>query len=331
MKPLDRRHRSLPRSVSALVVIAVTALGIRSDAGTALAQSPQTAPAERRFEVASVKPALSPYELGLQAGKARASGEAVPAPMFGAQTLPGGRFTASMMTLKALIARAFDVKEYQIDGGPPWLTTDYFTITANAGADATADDINNMLKTLLAERFALRTHAGTREAPVHVLTLARSDGRLGSGLKRTSLECLQQIEERRKGAAAPARPPGPRTAADLPTTPTCGTTMMIGRSNGASTLLAGGVELKTLVTQLSNELSAPVIDRTELSGLFDITVEYTSERQMNGRTPGLDPSGTDAPPPTIAGAMQQLGLKLDKQVGPMPVVVVDAAEHPSPD
>jgi len=107
--------------------------------------------------------------------------------------------------------------------------------------------------------------------------------------------------------------------------------MMIGRSNGASTLLAGGVELKTLVTQLSNELSAPVIDRTELSGLFDITVEYTSERQMNGRTPGLDPSGTDAPPPTIAGAMQQLGLKLDKQVGPMPVVVVDAAEHPSPD
>ena len=106
----------------------------------------------------------------------------------------------------------------------------------------------------------------------------------------------------------------------------------MGRANGTSTLLAGGMELKSLVSQISNELSAPVVDRTALSGLFDITLEYMSERQIAGRTPGLDANGTDTAPLPIAGALlQQLGLRLEKQVGPLPVVVVDAAEHPTPD
>ena len=89
---------------------------------------------------------------------------------FGIQTQPGGRFTAGTSTLKQLIAEAFEVKDYQIDGGPPWLTTDYFDITANAGADATPADVKAMLRTLLAERFGLRTRSDTRQAPVYVLT-----------------------------------------------------------------------------------------------------------------------------------------------------------------
>ena len=97
-------------------------------------------------------------------------------------------------------------------------------------------------------------------------------------------------------------------------------------------LLLGGMELTSLVSRLSSELSAPVVDRTELSGLFDISLEYVSERTINGRAGGLDPNSTDPLPPPLIGALQQqLGLKLEKQTGPMPVVVIEAAEHPTLD
>jgi len=267
---------------------------------------------------------------------------------FGVRTQPGGRFTAALTTLKQLIAEAFEVKDYQIDSGPPWLTTDYFEITANAGADATPADIKAMLRTLLAERFNLRTHGDTRQAPVYVLTVARSDGRLGSRLTRTTAECIQQIEQRKSGTAPAPKPPTAESAreqreriesqmkrlssGDSSVTPTCGSSMMGMNGNGTSTYMFGGQELKSLVSRLSSELSAPVLDQTGLSGQFDVRLEYMSERTINGQVAGLDPNGTDVPPPTLVPALQQqLGLKLEKQIGPMPVVIIDAADHPTPD
>ena len=319
-------------------IIVAAALVFGASSTEVLAQ-PRTVSTERRFEVASVKPVPSPAELGRLAAQSGA-GFQLPA-NFGIQTRPGGRFTAGTVTLKQLIAEAFDVKDYQIDGGPKWLTTDYFEITANAGADATPADVKAMLRTLLTERFSLRTHTDTRQAPVHVLTVSRSDGRLGSRLTRATPECVQQIEQRKTGTAPPSKP---QTASELnermkrmmsgdsSVTPICGTSMMGSRANGASTLAYGGMELKSLVSRISSELSALVIDRTELSGLFDVSLEYLSERTMNGRAAGLDPNSTEPLPPPLVGALQQqLGLKLEKQIGPMPIVVIDAAEHPTPD
>jgi uncharacterized protein (TIGR03435 family) len=327
------------------IVLAVAACAICS--GAVLAQSAQAPPAEqRRFEVASVKPTLSPAELGRLAAQ---SGTGFQMPSnFGIQTSPGGRFTAGTSTLKQLIAEAFEVKDYQIDSGPAWLTTDYFDITANAGADATPADVKAMLRTLLAERFGLRTHSDTRQAPVYVLTVARSDGRLGSRLTRATPECVQQIEQRKSGTAPSPTPPTPETereqrdrmqsqfkrlaSGDSSMTPTCGTAMMMSRANGAAAILYGGMEPTSLITRISSELSAPVIDRTGLSGLFDMVLEYTAARTFNGQASGLDPNSTDPLPPPLIGALQQqLGLRLEKQIGPMPVVIIDAADRPTPD
>ena len=315
-----------------LIVLVAAACCLISSGGV-LAQS---APNERRFEVASVKPSLSPAEQGRLAAQGGGSG---PARRFGIQTQPGGRFSAGTTTLKRLIAEAFEVKEYQIDGGPPWLTTDYFDITANAGADATPADVKAMLRTLLAERFGLRTHSDTRQAPVYVLTIARSDGRLGSRLKATTPECVEQIEQRKNRAATQAANPQPSSEAerraelermqaqlkrlssgDAAFTAPCGTTMMSSKATGANALLSGGMEMTSLVSQLSSELSAPVLDQTGLKGLFDMSLEYLSDRSINGRAAGLDPNSTDPLPVPLTGALQQqLGLKREKQIGPMPV------------
>ena len=319
---LDERHPSV------LVLIALIALGMRGHAAGADAQA-QPPAVERRFDVASVKPGLSPYEQGQQRA---AGGTAAAGPVFfGNRTLPGGRFMASTVTLKQLVAQAFEVKDYQIEGGPKWLTTDYFDINASAGGDAAPAEINTMLKTLLVERFGLRAHVETRQASTYVLTVARSDGRLGSGLKPTPPECLQQIEARKSGAT-PQPPPPPPNVREFPTTTTCGTTMTIMRSNGSATLLSGGGELKMLVSMISSELSAPVVDRTGLTGLFDVILDFTSERQTALRPAGLDANSNDTPPPPIAVALeQQLGLKIEKQIGPQPVVVIESAEHPTAD
>ena len=317
------------RGTRVLVLIALIALGMRGHAAGADAQA-QPPALERRFDVASVKPGLSPYEQGQQ--RAAAGGTAAGGPVFfGSRTLPGGRFMASTVTLKQLVAQAFEVKDYQIEGGPKWLTTDYFDINASAGGEAAPAEINAMLKTLLVERFALRAHVETRQASTYVLTVARSDGRLGSGLKTTPPECLRQIEARKSGATPQPPPPLPNVR-EFPTTTTCGTTMTIMRSNGSATLLSGGGELKMLVSMISSELSAPVVDRTGLTGLFDVILDFTSERQTALRPAGLDANSNDTPPPPIAVALeQQLGLKVEKQIGPQPAVVIESAEHPTVD
>jgi uncharacterized protein (TIGR03435 family) len=314
------------RRVFVAAVLALAALVMCGPTTHLAAQSPA---AERRFDVASIKPALSPYDLGRLAGQQSAAGGTPNiVPIFGSRTLPGGRFAGSNVTLKQLVMQAFEVKDYQIDGGPKWLSTDYFEVNASAGGDATAAEINAMLKTLLIERFALKTHIETRQAPVYVLTVARPD-RLGSALKATSAECLQQIEARKNGTGSR---PQPRTSTELPTTPTCGVTMNISRTGGGSTILLGGVEVKALLSTISSELAAPAVDKTELTGLYDITLDYTSERRAIGRAAGLDPNSNDTPPPPLAIALEkQLGLKLEKQIGPLPIVVIDSAEHPTPD
>jgi uncharacterized protein (TIGR03435 family) len=130
---------------------------------------------------------MSPAEAGAAAGRAAATSQPAPAsPIFGIRTQSGGRFLAGA-SLKRFIANAYEVNDYQIDGGPKWVTSDYFEITANAGADATPADIRSMLRSLLAERFALRLRRDTREAQTHVLTMARPDERLGPRLMRRHL------------------------------------------------------------------------------------------------------------------------------------------------
>jgi uncharacterized protein (TIGR03435 family) len=243
------------------------------------------------------------------------------------------RFQASSVTLKQLIVEAFEIKDYQLDGGPKWLTSDNFSINASAGGQATKAELHIMLKALLADRFALKTHIETRQLPTYALVVARTDGRLGPAIKPTPTECLQEIDARKNAPPQPRQPttppperPSPR---ELPTTPICGNMQSVGRPNGSFTLLAGGRELREIVSLCSSEVAAPVVDRTGLTGLFTFTLEFTPKRNA---ARGLDPNSSDTPSPPLDVALEkQLGLKLEKQLNAQPIVVIDAAEHPTAD
>ena len=295
------------------------------------AQPPQITP--RTFEVVSVRPGVSPSELGRQAA---ANGGQFPQVQFGIRTFPGGRLTA-YANLRTMIARAYDIRDYQIEGGPKWLGEEYFAVEGRAGADASPAEFNEMLKAVLADRFGLRTHTSTRLGQVHSLVFARADRRLGPALTPTPPDCLAQIEARKKNpSTAPPPPPAPpRPQGQLPDmTPRCGVVMTMGSSSGAATLSVSGQPISTLVNSLTSDLSSLVVDRTGLEGLFDYVVEYESQRTAVtlGGQGGLDPNSTESPKPPLRIAIErQLGLKIESAQGEIPILVIDAAERPKPD
>ena len=281
------------------------------------------------FEVASVK--SNPTTLS-EFVQSKGGDRAAVLESIGIRTLPRGRLVAIFVTLRELILRAFDIKAYQLEGGPAWMNTAKFEIDARANRDATEQEIGAMLRALLIDRFALRTHTEVRQMRQFELILARSDGRPGPSLKPTSSECLQKIDERRRN-------PGPR--APRPTvgsleemrvqmrTPECGVESM--RLTGPfRTYTMSGMPLSALVARIDSELSAPVINKTGLTGPFDVVLEFESARP-NPVTPGPLPDLDFQAVPLGFALQRQLGLKLEEVKAPLDIVITESAQQPTPD
>src|SRR5580658_6915334 len=114
-------------------------IGILLTTAIGSAQS-QTEPVPAtKFEVASIKPNVSGGE------------------NMGAFAQPGGRFGARNVPLRFLIRGAYDIKDFQISGGPTWIESDRYDITARApeGTPNGFEALRPMLQTLLADRFKL--------------------------------------------------------------------------------------------------------------------------------------------------------------------------------
>lgn len=252
------------------------ALLVGSAVGSAR-QSPQEKQGETAsFEVASIKPNTS-----------RISNALPP-------SLANGSYNASNVALKSVIANAYEVRIFQIEGGPDWLTAERFDIMAR-GREGTPDHLRpTMLRTLLAERFKLVAHFETREQQVYSLTVLRSDGRLGPQLK----------------PAAPAT----GSSSGFPSA-------SVG--NGTARINGSRVSMDTLALMLTSSVfNQRVINRTGLSGEFELDLRFTPD------------SSTAAAPefPSVFTAVQeQLGLKLQSERGPVPILVIDSVQRPTPD
>src|SRR5215467_10380078 len=92
--------------------------------------------------------------------------------------LPGGRFTAQTTTVKFLLEWAYGILPSQHSPGPAWMSEDRYDILAKAAGNATDDEMKRMVQALLADRFHLKLHHETREAPALVLTLGKTPPKL---------------------------------------------------------------------------------------------------------------------------------------------------------
>ena len=221
---------------------------------------------------------------------------------------PNGTLTASDVWLKLLIRIAYNVEDVQISGGPGWITTEKFDIRAKPEEGAKVE-LRAMLQSLLEDRFRLAVRRQTRVVPVYEMRIAKAGRGLGPSLRASETgDC----------------PPGPPPPLDR-TKPAagCGAFLLLpGR------LFGNRVPLSNLVSPLSQIVGQPVIDKTGIGGKYDVTLEWSADRNPGG--PGEQiPAGADGPS-IFTAVQEQLGLKLEPAKGPVELLVIDHVELPSP-
>ena len=262
-----------------------------------------------------------------------------------------GRINYQGVTLKMLLARAYDVKDFQING-PDWLVTERYDVSAKLPECADRDQVPQMLQALLAERFKLTIHKEQKELPTYDLVVAKGGPKLkpSQGLKPEMLpEGLPKsalinavpaagadAPEPPRNSACPPPPPGKTATAS----PARGGAVMVRINDGH--LEMNNTSMPGLANYLANVVGRPVFDKTELKGNYDITLDVdptefmaNMKRSMAGVMMG--PGGGDAPRPeaspapestggSVFTAVQQLGLKLEGRKAPLEMIVVDHAD-----
>jgi uncharacterized protein (TIGR03435 family) len=288
-----------------LALIAILAVG-----NVAVFARPQdsAARAAPSFEVASIKPS-APIVPGPDGSITMMTRPGSP--------MPGGRWVAANASLMIILRQIYP--EYrqpnQIVGAPDWVTRERFDINAKADGERSREEMTVLVKQLLADRFKLKTHIEKREVDVYSLVLARSDGRLGAGLRKPAYDCVAMNAARARGEAIPAAKPGERAPCQL------GSFM----DKGQMRLSLPGSTMTQLAGMLQSNVGRPVIDRTGLTDRYDIDVLYAFSNALSVS------ADTDSGPSIFSAVQEQLGLKLEAGRQQSEVLVIDQVERPSPD
>ena len=240
--------------------------------------------------------------------------------------MPGanGGFQAENVTIGMMIRMSNQLQDNQIVGGPKWLFEDRFDIVGTGTAPGRDGTPMEKFKTLLVDRFKLVTHMEKREQSMFALVLARKDGKLGEKMTPSTADCTPQGPNGRGRGPLPPPAPGER--------PKCGAMIGPGR------LAVGGQSLSAFATQLSRFVGGIVVDKTGLTGTYDLELTYSPDQGINafGRDlppqPGAPPPAVNTDAPSLFGALQeQLGLKLEPTKGMVDVLVIDSVEKPAAD
>ena len=299
VRKLSFSRRLVLLAAGSMAVFASSLQGQTSAAPGGAAQPDVTADVKvPAFEVVSVKPNKSD------------SG------MIRVMSKPDG-YSATNISLKMLVQGAYGIREDLISGAPSWADSARFDIDAKvAGSDVDAlkklspEQRRLVLQPLLADRFKLKVHTETKQLPVYELVLAKG----GSKLKEAN--------------------PGDTYAKGIkgPDGVGRGGMMRVGRGQ----LTAQAVPMTSLANLLSQQLHRTVIDKTGLTGKYDLELNWTPDQGSDPMFKGTDgsPQRADAAPdtsgPSIFTALQeQLGLKLQSAKGPVETLVIDHVEMPS--
>jgi len=222
------------------------------------------------------------------------------------------------MQVKELIVLAYRIQLFQISGGPPWINSDHYDISAKSENSPKREEIPLMLQALLADRFQLTIHRETKELPTYALVLARKDGKLGPHLVESKGNNCTAVD--------PNKPPPSPPEPGKPPVLYCGGMMM--RPNA---LRAASIQVSELTQNFSRLLGRTVVDKTGLTGKYDISMEWNPDVSQAPQMPGAPPSPSSEPggPSIFTAIQEQLGLKFEAQKGQVETIVIDRAERPS--
>jgi uncharacterized protein (TIGR03435 family) len=225
------------------------------------------------------------------------------------QLLPDG-IRLTNLPVQDLIVQSYGlVLNDQIVGLPSWAGSERFDIEARvAGADIavfhklTLDQVRSMGRPILTDRFKFAGHQEKKVLPLYALVVAKD------GPKLTPSTLSSQDRDAQTGRIG------------------MGHASNANGASGLNELTAQGVTMGRLASTLSQQgLGRVILDNTGLQGRYDFKLTWASD------SVSADPNATDPSGPSILAAVsEQLGLKLEPQKGPVPVLVVDHIEAPSP-
>jgi uncharacterized protein (TIGR03435 family) len=211
--------------------------------------------------------------------------------MRGPQTR-AGRYEIRTATMVDLIATAYGVDGDKVFGGPNWLEMDRFDVTGKVPAGSTPDSHKAMLRALLEERFHLVAKPDSRPMPAYVLTVGKH------------LQLKPADPAAKKGCEGKPRPQNAE-----PTAP----------NEVACHGLTAAEIAENLHNMAGGYLRQPVVDATELKETYDFDLRWTGRGQL---------AAAGAAGISVFDAVdKQLGLKLELQKSPLPVVVVQSVDQ----
>jgi len=306
------------------------ALGMLAALGLTCAAWGQTA-----FEVATIKPAAP-----LDMAKIAAAVQAGQAPKIGPH-IEFGRAEYTYMSLRELIALAYNLKAYQVSG-PDWLATTRFDIQAKLPEGAGKENAPAMLQALLKERFAVTAHSSMEERPVLALVVAKTGSKLKPATQVPApideTVPLQPGEMKMDSVDGPLRvkvnPDGSSTInmgekGTFTQKLDAGTRTLRIQSNAVT--MAGFADMLTRVMQMGGESSRQVVDQTNLKGYYQTNLDLSlAEILAMVKASGIDLPARPGGEPlddgqTVLQSVQALGLKLEPRKASVARLVIDNA------
>jgi uncharacterized protein (TIGR03435 family) len=211
-----------------------------------------------------------------------------------------GRIEVFSITLKEMLNFAYNFEEESITGAPKWTDTDHFDLIAKTPTAVPFEDMRVMLQNLIVQKFKFTFHKEDQPLPVFALTLG----------KRTPK--LKDADPANRSACT-------RTPGDGTVTYACQNTTMAQLAEKVRGVAPGYI-------------TRPVVDLTALKGAFDFAITWTPSQLMGGAAGrgGADPAMASTPTGGLTffeAIDKQLGLKLESQKYPQPVMVIDHLER----
>jgi bla regulator protein BlaR1 len=291
-RKLDFSRKLLLGAASLLTVAAPIAFGLLHAAQSRAQSQDQNSPADSLgFTTVSVKPTPPPTP-----------GTSTPFPT--RMVSHNGEYTATNVTLQALIRAAYGVEDDQISGGPDWLNSEKFDLEAKMDESAIEQmnklspdqrhlEHTRMLQALLADHFKLALHRETKELTVYVMSIAKGGPKLQEAvLGNTYPNGFKGLDGLPAGAGK----------------------IFADDRNQKGEMVGQGLQMSSLTSYLSLRLRRKVLDKTGLTAKYDFTLQWAP---------------ADNQSVMFAAIQDQFGLALEPQTAPMEVLVIDHAEQPA--
>jgi len=237
MTTSSRRSFRTARSLAYLLSFAIASSHLSAQSQSATEYQTQSAnPSPLRFEVASIHP----HRFAGDEPSVR-------------RVFPGGRFVATATTVRTLLRIAFGTDDNRMSGVPNWVDNETFDINATTAGHAEVKNprqFQQLILSLLEDRFQLSFHREQREGPVYWLELDKP-GKTGPALRLSTPESQPEMSTNANGS---------------------GVVMKVSKAS-----------ISDIAAALRRQAGRPIEDHTGLKDNFDFEIEWAHRRPVEQR------------------------------------------------